>query len=68
MGCAVGDRRYVSTVRPTMCFGGKKLTGRKKKLDQLENQHCDLNRMTLQDSHAQHAASSRVRTWNDSKR
>ena len=38
---AVGRRRYVSTVGPTMCLGGKKLTGRKKNYGQPENQHRD---------------------------
>jgi len=32
----------VSTVGPTMCFGGKKLTGRKESYGQPENQHCEL--------------------------
>jgi hypothetical protein len=37
-GCG-GERRYVSTVGATMCFGGKKLTGRKKSYGQPEKQH-----------------------------
>ena len=42
MGMRWGRRRYVSTVGPTMCLGGKKLTGRKETYGQPENQHRDL--------------------------
>ena len=38
-GVCGGERRYVSTVGPTMCLGRKKLTGRKKSYGQPENQH-----------------------------
>jgi len=38
-GVCGGERRYVSTVGPTMCFGGKKLTGRKESYGEPENQH-----------------------------